>query len=752
MKPVLAVVGALVLVGGGGYGAYALMAGDDDAADAPSRYADALFAADRAAAGDGLDQAIGDVAVAGGMAVAAGSESGGPNARPKFLYSKDGGRTWQLATVRTRDGGQALGQGPDVVFGVKGAWVALGTRNGAENVWTSADGTTWTQRAAKPGVFAVGDQIEQVARAGDGFVAVGHRPWGGRSVPVLWRSADGTEWQRVTGRSLGLKAGKNSVGPLRYVASAGRTTLIAGTVVKKAGTVAGLWGSTDGGRSWREMATPSASGAWGDLHLAVSGNRFVALRRGKAGNARPGVAFTSPDGRRWQAAGKVENGPVLEPVRLAGGDAGLALLAGVSDDRKAVFQSGDGTNWAQAADLGNAPGRTLSSIASAGGTALVGGSRRQADEDYQLISASGGRSAEVDLSKVTGATATERSLLDVASGGGRTVAVGSTNGRAAIWTTGDGDSWERADAKALAADARQRLVKVAHGPQGWLAVGAEGGRPLVVTSADGRTWQRQDPSAFAPHGGRVVTLTGVAAGPKGYLIVGRDARGTAESSALAWHSADLRTWRPAQRGGLAAGGGTSREMTAVAATPNGFAAVGATANGGAPTAKPSEPAIWVSQDGLAWTQKEAVAPAGVRNIRLTHVTANGRALVAAGEGDQSGFRAVAIVSTDGGSTWRGSVLPTPTGDSVSYLRAAAAGESGFTLVGMFGSWLNADTIRWTSPDGRAWQPSVPQGPGLSGDGRQQVTAVAGSGDGLLGVGTSAEDGRDRATLWRFDAP
>ncbi|MFC0037039.1 hypothetical protein [Actinomadura rayongensis] len=753
MKPVIAGVIALVVVGGGGYGVYALMSGGDDGPGNgdPSSFADALFAVDRAAPSDGLDQSINAASAAGGTVVVAGSQTGALSPRPKFLFSADQGRTWHVAKVRMKDGGPALGRGPDAVFGAAGGWVALGAGNATENVWTSADGQTWTQTAAKPGVFTAGDVIEQVTRAGRGYIAVGHRSFGKSDAPILWRSPDGANWQRVTGRAIGMKTGKDALGALRYAVATGRTILVSGTVVKRKSTVAGVWSSTDGGRTWQALGAPTASGAFGDLHLAANRSGFLAVRRGKSGSARPGIAFRSGDGRKWEQAGTIEAGSGIEPLRLAGDDSGFALLAATADGREVAFQSADGSAWGQGADLGTGPQRKLNAVTVAGGAVVIGGSSRQTDQDYQLLVGSGGQVTPVDLRRVPGAVVTERSVVDVASADGRLVAVGSTNGRAAVWTSSDGTSWKRAAVPSVAAsNQRQRLLKVAHGSRGWLAIGTDGRRPLLATSADGTSWQWQDPSAFAPHGGRSVTLAGVAAGPKGYLIVGRDALGDRESSAVAWFSADLRSWQPARQDGLAAEHGTSREMTAVAATPTGFAAVGASSTKGVPATHPARPAIWVSNDGLAWTEKEAVGPTGVQNIRLTHIVAAGRVFVAGGEGQAPGDRAVAVASSDAGNTWRGGTLPTPTGNAASFLGAAAARNGTITLVGMFGSWHDGDTIRWTSQDGQAWQPTVPQGPGLSGEGRQQIGALTASGGGLLGVGISTGGDGDQLTLWRFD--
>ncbi|MEU5876602.1 hypothetical protein [Spirillospora sp. NPDC047279] len=748
-KLILVVAGGLVVVVGAAAGVYALVASGGDSSDKVpvSQLADDLFAAGQGGS-DGLDQSINAVASAQGMAIAVGSETGGLNPRPRFLVSTDNGQNWQVATVTAKDGAPATGNGPDAVFGVPGAWVALASSNSAENVWTSKDGRAWTQLGAAAGVFVAGDKIEQITRSAAGFIAVGHRQQGSKTLPLLWRSADGATWRRVAGGQLRLPTDGGAVGPLRYAVSAGGDALIAGTVVKSKSTVAGLWRSSDGGQTWRPIATPTQKGAFGDLHLAANGSGFLALRKGKEGSQRPGLLFRSANGDNWQAAGQINGSAEPAPLRLAGGDSGFALLSNLPGNRRVLFQSQDGATWGQPVDMGAATNGSAVGLATVGGVTLVGESVRQSDLNSQLQTvAAGQRPTPVDLAKVPGAVSVERAVLDLHTAAGKTIAVGSTNGRAAVWTTADGVAWTRAETKGLGTNSKQRLTKVTHGTQGWLAIGTEGGRPLIATSADGASWRRVDPSAFAPQNGRTVTLTGVTSGPKGHVIVGRDDSGTRASSALAWHSTDMGIWTPAKPAGLVFRANVSRAMANVTATPTGYVAVGSTSTRGAAAPANSRPGVWVSTDGLTWTEKAVTLPA--KSAHLIHVAARGNLIVASGEGVMPQNRAITVVSTDGGNTWRGAALPFTADKGASYLRAQTVTSKGFTLVGSMGSWQNANTVQWTSADGQSWQPSTPEGEGLSGPGRQQILALAPQGDGLLGVGVTTEGKADQITLWRI---
>lgn len=688
-----AVAAGLAVVAGGVV--YAVSRGDDGPAEReiPGPVAaDRLFAPDPAATSDGLVQDLTTIASAGGTVVAAGTEGDGVpgRERARFLVSADAGHSWTLAAPRTADGSAVPpGDTPRLLDGGAGRWAALGRSSaGSVTAWTSEDAATWTRRPPAAG-FTPSDQVNDLARTRQGFVAVGAS--GGRA--VAWSSADGRAWQRVDGIP-GIIA-------LDRVAASGDVVVAHGTygrkVTEKRGkkkvtrTVRtdGLWRTTDGGRTWALVAVPQAQGSYGPTKgLAVGPGGFATVREGRRTTGRKkhrrttrfGVLFTSADGGGWKAAGRF-GGAGIE--RFDGTPSGLAAIvqgaAAGQRGARTVLRSADGRTW-QAGGTIPAPVRG-SGLTVADGKINVSG--RQGDDGYLF---------GVDLRTVPGAVHPERSVRSLAAGPGASVAVGSTNGNAAIWTSPDGRAWRRAGFPATAG----LLTDAVRGGSGWLAVGRVSGTspgPLALTSQDGLTWQRPVFPAGPPP-------VAAATGPSGYVAVG---------TGVAWRSADLRTWSRVGLDGAPAD---------VAATGRGYAAVGG---------RGKVPAAWTSPDGLTWTA--ARLPAGL-TAPLTQVAAKGGTLVAIA-GD-----AAALVSTDAGATWtRRDLGPGLTAT------ALAATPRGFVAAAS----VKDDAAVLTSPDGVRWRRVAV--PGLTGPGDQRLTALTAAGSTVLATGA---DG-DAPILWRAPA-
>jgi hypothetical protein len=357
----------------------------------------------------------------------------------------------------------------------------------------------------------------------------------------------------------------------------------------------------------------------------------------------------------------------------------------------------------------------------------------------------------------------------IAAAGATEVAVGSANRGGALWVSADGGStWHRGALTPPAAGGASagQLAGVAHGPSGWLAVGGDSTAttgttamsPAVVGSPDGRTWTvTGSPAAFGGPG-RIVTAA-VAAGPGGYVIVGKASTGT-RTVAAAWYAPGLTGWRRAAdaRPGALDGAG-NRAMNAVSATSRGFVAVGAVGE---------RPAAWVSGTGRTWTLVTLALPADATSAALDYVAANGGTVAAVGtEVTAAGQRRpFAAVSTDAGATWTQAQLPLPLGGS-SAAGASAAGASataltaaggGFTATGTYGPPGETDVVVWTLPAGAAepagWTQAAPEGTGLAGPGMQAITALTATGATLTGVGftsTSAATAKSmltEPTIWQ----
>jgi hypothetical protein len=301
--------------------------------------------------------------------------------------------------------------------------------------------------------------------------------------------------------------------------------------------------------------------------------------------------------------------------------------------------------------------------------------------------------------------------------GGVTLAVGGADGHPAIWRRAASGTWTLESAARLAAVAgRASLASVAYGQAGWIAVGAtaDGGttQPVVLSSADGVTWQPV--STLAALAGKGTEFLGIAAGRGGYVVVGRQMTG-GRIFAVLWYSADLRSWTMDSNGGLD-GRLTASTVNAVAATADGFVAVGSHGAG---------QAIWTSPDGKNWNPIGVNLPAGSRSATLSSVAASGGRVVAAGYADTpAGDVPVVLASVDGGAHWRQGVLTAPGGLGV--ITALTATPSGFTAAGQAGKPGSAHTVTWTSQDGLTWSR-----PTQTTD--SEITALAAAGTAVIGT-------------------
>jgi hypothetical protein len=454
------------------------------------------------------------------------------------------------------------------------------------------------------------------------------------------------------------------------------------------------------------------------------------------------VIFGSADGQRWAPVGRIGVAGYSRLVALGGADAGLGALVSVGGGRTTVLTSPDGKSWQRAGDV--PPGRELTGVAPGTAGAVVTGRLGTGDAYLTVVGA-----GDVNLAAVPGAVHAELTLAGVVADTGRVIAVGGSNGDAALWTSADGSAWSRA---ALPAGTPpRRIVDAVHGAGGWLAVGRAGDRALPLMSADGGTWQSV-PGGKALSGSGL-TPVAAAATSGAYVIVGRQN----DTSAAAWYSTDLKNWSwagDAGKGDLSGTGDAPKWTADVAAGPAGFVAVG-----GQTRNKTAQPAVWTSPDGRKWASSPSapVLPQGVPAGSLTSVVARGGVLVATGvtgasgvtgppAGGAPGTAAFAAVSADGGRTWQPVSLP-DAGQGTA-VTAATATAHGFVLAGAAGS----DVLLWTSPDGRTWRSSRPHGTGLDGSGTQRITGLTVVGGTLVGVGFTGDASGDRPTLWRRPIP
>jgi hypothetical protein len=404
---------------------------------------------------------------------------------------------------------------------------------------------------------------------------------------------------------------------------------------------------------------------------------------------RPGM--TARRRRRvWRAAAIGVPAAVIVTV----GASAMLLLTGKADEMLAV--RGDTTTLAPGASASPAASSTASGKAQSGGTSVTG----------VMLTGYPGQHGAVEADSMWSAA-------------GITLAVGDADGHPAIWQQAGG-SWTLMPAAALRTiGGTGDLTAVAHGPAGWIAVGftVTGGSssPLVLASTNGVTWQPV--ATLVGAAGPDVQFLGVAAGPDGYAVVGRQLIGGRIFASL-WWSADLRMWVQGSNGGLD-GRLTASAASAAAATATGFVAVGSHG---------AFAAVWTSPDGVHWALSNVSVPSGARSATLRQVVTSGNTIVATGYADtKAGDIPLAVISTDGGAHWRTIILPVPGGLGVVTAltivnnRLIAAGQTGRAGAEHF--------VTWTSSDGLSWSAATPVA------GVRQITSMSDSDGTLTGTGT-----------------
>jgi hypothetical protein len=324
----------------------------------------------------------------------------------------------------------------------------------------------------------------------------------------------------------------------------------------------------------------------------------------------------------------------------------------------------------------------------------------------------------------------------IAAAGGERLAVGSADGYPAIWKQSPSGSWTLVTkpGELPAQSAPETLTTVTHGPAGWLAVGVPG--PVVLTSADGTTWRSATGNIVA-HLGKI-TAVSAAAGPRGYVILGRLAVPGGACVADVWWSPDLTSWKQAHD---VNGTDGSSQTLAVAALADGFVSVGSH-NG--------KPAAWVTSDGTTWRTIFLTGPA---NAQLNQIAVIGKQVVATGgsDGQGAGSAAFAVSSPDGGATWQRADLRLPAPGTV--VTALASGKHGWFAAGQYGTPGRPRVVVWKLAAGtNAWAQAKVSGITGPGTGKTpEITALGMSEYGVTGIGPVAPALSRQAAIFTLPA-
>ena len=680
----------------------------------------------------GVFQTVNRIVASGNTIVAMGSQTSDGVVRQQFFVSSNGGASWRLAPVQAAGGGQPpLGYPAARIAGGPAGWLAIGP----QAIWTSPNGQSWTLRATH-GMTPMlpGDQMWVMNSTSDGFLAAGVAADGSRGTQAaIWTSRDGVTWQRKTAAQLGLAGPGETVQSISYITARGPDTLISGQVSKAGTSYAGVWLSTDGGDTWTRVTVPADHGSGTAITgLGSDASGLLAVRPGRSASGAPdAVAYFSPNGTAWQYAGTIGASPGWTPGLVKGSEFGFVVAGASTAGQLVAFtSSGTGGTWQQTGSLGNADTQSVvgATVASAGTIVAVGytSPSKVSQRPVFLDATAAGSVHPVPLASMPGGTIPELSVNGLSVAAGQQIAVGSADGYPAVWRKASGGSWALVTSlsQVSAAPGLAALTGVTHGSSGWLAVGAPG--PVIMTSAGGTSWQ----SDTGPHS-ITADLAGVgavaaAAGPHGYVVVGKLVAPGGNCVADVWWSPNLTLWTRAHDVNDATG---SSQVLTVAADADGFVSAGS---------HDGKPAVWTTADGTTWTTIVLPVPAGASSAVLQQIAISGNRVVALGQATTSaGTVPIAELSVNGGSSWQQVPFSSPGPDTT--FTALTASASGFTAAGQFGEPGQQQVAAWTSASGTAWTSAAiggltgPQ----TGGGSYQIGALAPSGHAVTGIGSLA---------------
>lgn len=253
-------------------------------------------------------------------------------------------------------------------------------------------------------------------------------------------------------------------------------------------------------------------------------------------------------------------------------------------------------------------------------------------------------------------------------------------------------------------------------------------------STDGTSWTRVASAALGGPGDQ--QITGVSTFGPGLVAVGLH-RLHGQQNGRVWLSDDGASWRVIDDPALH--GVDDTIIWKVANTPVGLIAVGVT---GGPDE--TDAAVWMSEDGISWVMIDDPHLGGPGDQGVNDIVVAGDLIVIGGsDGDTN-----AVWTSRDGRAWSPPVGLPNTGRPSSIHGLATLGDA-VIAVGQDGT----DGGVWTSSDGVTWV--AVDGPGLGGDGKQQMVSVTVNRRGLVAVGSEETYERifflGRGAESRFDA-
>ena len=174
-----------------------------------------------------------------------------------------------------------------------------------------------------------------------------------------------------------------------------------------------------------------------------------------------------------------------------------------------------------------------------------------------------------------------------------------------IWTSEDGISWQRIDDPSFATSVPEEEIRygnfgvgirdAAEGPNGVVAVGFDGDVAATWYSPDGLEWSPVKDAAIQRDG--LVNLLAVTAGGPGWVAVG-----DVDMDGGIWVTEDGLDWVLIEDEDLLAGDRIDASIYDIAVWGDRLIAVGALGIEGGSDDREERGAIWVSDDGLEWTE------------------------------------------------------------------------------------------------------------------------------------------------------
>ena len=206
----------------------------------------------------------------------------------------------------------------------QGRIYVLGGAGGGNNVWSSADGTTWRLETGSADWDSRSGH-QAVVHQGRLYVLGG---WGRNDV---WSSADGKSWRLETG-----SAGWSKRGFHQAVSHQGRLYVLGGLAqyidfssISSFDGMNDVWSSADG-KSWRR--DKGNNNSWsGGVHQALSRNGLLYVLGGRSGrndvwSSADGQSWTKEANAGWPARYGHQAVVFPPPLVIGGGEAGEAII------------------------------------------------------------------------------------------------------------------------------------------------------------------------------------------------------------------------------------------------------------------------------------------------------------------------------------------------------------------------------------------------------------------------------------------